>query len=105
VPIYRTTLKLPQAREEKAAPAACASGEEQLPALRGLKDLADRRPPVLVIDSREEVPLVFKRFLSVTGTLNAGDYSIRGLESSFAVERELHRLKRVTPKIRSGDLV
>jgi ERCC4-type nuclease len=62
-------------------------GTETLPALRGLKDLADCRP-ILVADSREQAPLVFKRFTTIKGTLNAGDYSIRGLEYSFAVERK-----------------
>jgi DNA excision repair protein ERCC-4 len=58
-----------------------------LPGLRGLAKLADLRP-VIVQDSREQTPLVFTRLQSVTGTLYAGDYSIRGLESSFAVERK-----------------
>lgn len=62
-------------------------GTETLPALRGLKDLADCLP-ILVIDSREQTPLTFKRFASVKGTLTAGDYSIRGLEFQFAVERK-----------------
>jgi DNA excision repair protein ERCC-4 len=41
-----------------------------------------------VQDSREQLPLVFKRFASIKGTLNAGDYSIRGLENYFAIERK-----------------
>jgi hypothetical protein len=43
---------------------------------------------VIVIDSREQEPLKFENFPSVPGTLYAGDYSIRGLEASFAVERK-----------------
>jgi DNA excision repair protein ERCC-4 len=58
-----------------------------LPGLRGLRDLADLRP-VIVIDSREQEPLVFTRLTAIPGTLYAGDYSIRGLEPSFAVERK-----------------
>jgi len=58
-----------------------------LPALRSLGDLADCRP-VIVVDTREQTPLVFSNLASVTGTLQSGDYSIRGLENSFAVERK-----------------
>ena len=58
-----------------------------LPALRGLGKLADLRPTV-VVDSREQTPLVFSRLPSVVGTLKAGDYSALGIEDSFAVERK-----------------
>ncbi len=58
-----------------------------LPALRGLARLADVRP-VVVIDTREQVPLAFHRLESVSGTLQSGDYSIAGLEHQFAVERK-----------------
>lgn len=58
-----------------------------LPGLRGLRDLADLRP-VIVIDQREQDPLVFTRLQAVPGTLYAGDYSVCGLEASFAVERK-----------------
>ena len=58
-----------------------------LPALRGLAKLADCQP-VLVSDNREQEPLIFTRLKSVRGTLYSGDYSIRGLEDSFAVERK-----------------
>jgi DNA excision repair protein ERCC-4 len=34
------------------------------------------------------VPLRFERLKSVAGTLYSGDYSITGLEASFAVERK-----------------
>ena len=57
------------------------------PALPGARDLSALRP-VVVIDSREQEPLHFERFQSVTGTLYSGDYSIAGLEDSFAVERK-----------------
>jgi DNA excision repair protein ERCC-4 len=55
-----------------------------LPALR---DLTDARP-VIVVDTREQDPLIFSRFESVPGTLISGDYSVRGLEQLFAVERK-----------------
>jgi hypothetical protein len=58
-----------------------------LPALRGLAKLADLCP-VIVVDSREQSPLTFTRLQSVRGTLYSGDYSILGLEESFAVERK-----------------
>jgi DNA excision repair protein ERCC-4 len=58
-----------------------------LPGLRGLARLADQRP-ILKIDNREQDPLRFERLKSVTGTLYSGDYSIRGLEDCFAIERK-----------------
>jgi DNA excision repair protein ERCC-4 len=42
----------------------------------------------IVIDSREQDRLCFERLQAVTGTLYSGDYSIRGLEDVFAVERK-----------------
>lgn len=61
--------------------------ETTLPALRGLKDLADCQP-VICIDTREIQPLIFTRLKSVVAMLHTGDYSVRGLEDSFAVERK-----------------
>ena len=61
--------------------------EKKLPGLHGLCDLADLRP-VIVVDSREQTPLVFTRLQAIPGTLYAGDYSVCGLEASFAVERK-----------------
>ena len=58
-----------------------------LPALRCLGDLADVRP-VIVIDTREQDPLPFARLASERGTLQTGDYSAKGLEELFAVERK-----------------
>jgi ERCC4-type nuclease len=55
--------------------------------LRGLLKLADLRP-VIVVDCREQEPLIFSRLQSVRGTLYSGDYSVQGLEESFAVERK-----------------
>jgi DNA excision repair protein ERCC-4 len=57
------------------------------PALRGLGDLADNSP-VIVIDTREQAPLVFSHLQSVRGTLTTGDYSIAGLTDLFAIERK-----------------
>jgi ERCC4-type nuclease len=45
----------------------------------------------ILIDTREQAPLDFSRWPGVTvevGTLNAGDYSLRGLEDRFALERK-----------------
>ncbi len=58
-----------------------------LPALKTLGRLADLRP-VIVVDSREQEPLVFTRLASVTGGLQSGDYSFQGGEHLFAVERK-----------------
>ncbi len=58
-----------------------------LPALKSLGKLADARP-VIVVDTREQAPLQFTRLESVAGTLTSGDYSIRGMEHLFAVERK-----------------
>ena len=86
VPIYRTA-STPVSPPVQAPPEPEPDRTETLPALRGLKDLADMRP-VIVQDTREQAPLAFKRFASVRETLTAGDYSVRGLESQFAVERK-----------------
>jgi ERCC4-type nuclease len=45
---------------------------------------------VLVIDTREQTPLCqgVKGLVSVFDTLRDGDYSIRGFESDFAIERK-----------------
>lgn len=58
-----------------------------LPAMKSLADLAELRPTV-VIDSREQAPLRFTRLNYVTGTLTSGDYSFRGGEEHFAIERK-----------------
>lgn len=44
--------------------------------------------PVVVIDTREQTPLCFERLASQRGTLDAGDYSIVGLEHLVALERK-----------------
>jgi ERCC4-type nuclease len=58
-----------------------------LPALRSLGQLSEQRP-VIVIDTREQMPLVFTHLPSVRATLQTGDYSVLGLEHLFAVERK-----------------
>ncbi|MBN9692500.1 MAG: ERCC4 domain-containing protein [Verrucomicrobia bacterium] len=44
--------------------------------------------PVIVVDSREQDPLAFRTLPSVPGTLTSGDYSFRGGEELFAIERK-----------------
>jgi DNA excision repair protein ERCC-4 len=68
-------------------PHTSAPADSTLPGLRGLAKLADCRPTI-VVDQREQAPLVFTRLASVPGTLYAGDYSVAGLEASFSVERK-----------------
>ena len=58
-----------------------------LTAPRDLPALADVRP-VIVVDSREQAPLPFRRLPSVRGTLQSGDYSALGLEQALAIERK-----------------
>jgi len=58
-----------------------------LPALRCLGSLADVQP-CIVVDSREQAPLVFTRLQSRPGTLTTGDYSLAGAEEIFAIERK-----------------
>lgn len=59
----------------------------ELPALAGLSRLRDMRPTV-VVDTREQTPLVFARLPSTRGTLQTGDYSFRGGEDLVAIERK-----------------
>ena len=59
----------------------------KLPALRSLNQLVDQEP-VIVVDTREQEPLVFKSLKSVRGTLLTGDYSVAGLEELCSVERK-----------------
>src|ERR1700758_2110052 len=58
-----------------------------LPALRSLGELAGAEP-VIIVDTREQDPLPFARLKTRGGTLVAGDYSVAGLESLFAVEQK-----------------
>jgi DNA excision repair protein ERCC-4 len=44
--------------------------------------------PVIVVDTREQDPLPFRRLAFATGTLTSGDYSFQGAEHAFSVERK-----------------
>jgi len=63
----------------------------KLPALQPLKtklpDLSGRMPRI-VVDTREQLPLVFTRLESETGSLSTGDYSFAGGETFMCVERK-----------------
>ena len=43
---------------------------------------------MIVVDTREQEPLVFERLTSVRGTLKTGDYSVAGLQDLFSIERK-----------------
>jgi DNA excision repair protein ERCC-4 len=58
-----------------------------LPALKHLGQLADTKPTILV-DTREQEPLVFQHLESVRGTLITGDYSVVGMTELIAIERK-----------------
>ena len=42
----------------------------------------------IVVDTREQLPWEFPQFRTQPGTLDAGDYSVAGLESIVAIERK-----------------
>jgi ERCC4-type nuclease len=44
--------------------------------------------PIIITDSREQQPLRFTRYPSEIAGLTTGDYSVKGFESDFAVERK-----------------
>jgi ERCC4-type nuclease len=44
--------------------------------------------PTILIDTREQTPLTFAHFPTERATLPTGDYSTRGLEACFCVERK-----------------
>jgi DNA excision repair protein ERCC-4 len=58
-----------------------------LPPPPQLSGSADFRP-VVIIDTREQTPLAFQNLPAERGTLTTGDYSFRGGEDLFAVERK-----------------
>lgn len=62
-----------------------------LPTLQPLKtklpDLSGKLPRIIV-DTREQAPLVFTRLASEVSTLNTADYSYSGAEHLFGVERK-----------------
>ena len=44
--------------------------------------------PLIIVDSREKTPLQFEHYQTKAATLTTGDYSIKGMESSFSIERK-----------------
>jgi ERCC4-type nuclease len=44
--------------------------------------------PVIIVDSREQAPLMFKHLPARPGPLTTGDYSIVGAEELFSIERK-----------------
>lgn len=44
--------------------------------------------PTITIDTREQTPLPFSHFPTESATLYTGDYSAKGIEQSFSVERK-----------------
>ena len=48
----------------------------------------DATEPVIITDTREQTPLVFTHLRTERWTLDTGDYSVRGLEEVFSVERK-----------------
>jgi len=51
-------------------------------------DFESSSKPTILIDTREQTPLVFTRLASETRGLPTGDYSIKGFETHFAIERK-----------------
>src|SRR5260370_11903820 len=59
----------------------------RLPALASLGELKDTRP-LVIVDSREQDPLVLTHLESRRGMLVTGDYSIAGMTELIAIERK-----------------
>jgi ERCC4-type nuclease len=57
------------------------------PARKRLAMLANLRP-IVVVDTREQTPLMFSRLESKVATLTTGDYSFVGGEQHLAIERK-----------------
>jgi len=57
---------------------------QSLPIRKSTGDLL----PCVIVDTREQEPLDFRRLPSRPGTLATGDYSIAGLENDVAIERK-----------------
>ena len=64
-----------------------------------VRDLGKLRPCV-IIDNREQTPLVFKKLPSERGNLYSSDYSFHGAESLFGVERK--SIADLTSSVGSG---
>jgi hypothetical protein len=69
------------------------SADLQLPALASLGGLKDAKP-VIIVDTREQNPLVFSRLETRPGILYSGDYSIAGFGE------QLCDRKKVSPRSR-----
>lgn len=50
--------------------------------------MENRFLPVIIVDSREQTPLVFQHLPARPGTLATGDYSLAGAEELFSIERK-----------------
>lgn len=50
--------------------------------------MPDEFLPTVIVDTREQLPLQFKTLPSEPGTLTTGDYSIKGGEAMFSIERK-----------------
>jgi len=44
--------------------------------------------PTIIIDTREQTPLLFANLTTERATLATGDYSVKGFERAFSVERK-----------------
>jgi ERCC4-type nuclease len=60
----------------------------ELPELKVPKIPVETFLPRIIIDSREQQPLVFQNLPSTVAGLTTGDYSVVGLEDDFTVERK-----------------
>jgi len=60
----------------------------KLPVLRKPDGAPAGQKPTILVDTREQEPLVFTRLPSVRASLLTADYSVLGLERLFAVERK-----------------
>lgn len=57
-------------------------------ALAGLLRASVPRLPSIIVDTREQAPLRFANLPTVAAGLVSGDYSVKGLEDRFAIERK-----------------
>ena len=44
--------------------------------------------PIILVDSREQTPLLFANLTTERATLATGDYSVKGFERDFSIERK-----------------
>ena len=73
--------------EEAGGLCAVPSRPSALPPLRAVAGLGDVLP-VVVVDTREQLPLPFTRLRTIRAGLFTADYSVLGLEGVFGVERK-----------------